>query len=333
MSSTIYDIAKQANVSPRTVARILTGETKRSKNAAKVKRIARECGYVRNTSAAALRSGKSNTVGVLIASLRNPSYSVFLESLCGEAKQRNLHITTGVTFGDPEVLRESFDRFIENRVDGVIACVEEQHPLREWEDVIENMIRLNIPLVLTGTQSKWKEVIGFPGDESKSMRLVVNHLIERGHCNIGYIGGPLEVPGHKSRYVEFAKALDAAKVKKRPSWILTGEATVHSGEKMALQMLRRKNRPDALVCSNDILAFGALRAAHIENLEIPDQIAITGVDDIPFSEFTYPELTTVRQPRLMEARMVLDALLPDTRIDRQPDEMPTPLQLIVRKST
>ena len=102
---------------------------------------------------------------------------------------------------------------------------------------------------------------------------------------------------------------------------------------MALQMLRRKNRPDALVCSNDILAFGALRAAHIENLEIPDQIAITGVDDIPFSEFTYPELTTVRQPRLMEARMVLDALLPDTRIDRQPDEMPTSVQLIVRKST
>ncbi|MCF7818679.1 MAG: LacI family transcriptional regulator [Kiritimatiellales bacterium] len=333
MTVTIYDIAKKTGVSPKTVARILNGESGRPKNVEKIKRVADELGYIRNKSAATLRSGKSNSIGVLISSLTNPFYPVFLESLYSEAKGRNLHIIPGVTFGDMENLRESVDLFIESRVAGIIASVDEEHPLEEWEDVVEKIIKLKIPLLLAGAESKWKEVPGFLGDETRTMTLIIKHLLERGRSNIGFVGGPLHVQGHKSRHDGFLKAMDKAKLKQRPSWILTGEASVIGGEQMALKLLQRKNRPDAIICSNDILAIGAIRAAHLENLDIPGQIAITGIDDIPLSEFTYPELTTVRQPRAMMAKVMLDTVSPETRNKNDRREMLSHVQLIARKSS
>jgi LacI family transcriptional regulator len=333
MTVTIYDIAKKAGVSPKTVARILNGESGRPKNVEKIKKVADDLGYIRNKSAAVLRSGKSNSIGVLVSSLTNPFYPVFLESLYSEAKLRNLHIIPMVTFGDPGALRDAFDLFIESRVAGIIAGVDEEHPLEEWEDVVEKIIKLKIPLLLAGAQSKWKEVSGFLGDETRTMSLMINHLLDRGKRDIGFIGGPLDVQGHKSRYDGFLKAMKKAKLKERPSWILTGEASVTGGEQMARKLLQRKNRPDAVICSNDILAIGAIRAAHLENLDIPGQIAITGIDDIPLSEFTYPELTTVRQPRIMMAKVMLDTLAPETANANDHREMLTQVQLIERSST
>ena len=333
MRITIYDIAKKAGVSPKTVARILNGESGRPKNTEKIKKIADELGYVRNKSAAILRSGKSNSVGVVISSLTNPFYSVFLEALYSEAKRRNLHIVSGVTFGDTATLRDTFDSFIASRVAGIIAGVDEEHPLEEWEDVVEKIIKLKIPLLLSGTESKWPEVPGFIGNDVHTMTLLIDHLLERGKEKIGFIGGPLHVQGHRNRYDGFMKAMSTAKLKQRTSWILTGEASVGGGEQMAQKLLQRTNRPDAIICSNDILAVGAIRAAHLENLDIPKDIAITGIDDIPFSEFTYPELTTVRQPWVMMAKVMLDTLVPESIQKDDRREMLTHVQLVVRKSS
>lgn len=332
MTVTIYDIAKKAGVSPKTVARILNGESGRPKNVEKIRKVADELGYIRNKSAAILRSGKSNNVGVLVSSLTNPFYPVFLESLYSEAKLRNLHILPGVTFGDAEALRDAVDLFIESRTAGIIACVDEQHPLEEWDDVIEKIVKLKIPLLLAGAKSKRKEVFGFLGNETCTMELVINHLLERGRRNIGFVGGSLNIQGHKSRYDGFLKAMKKAKLKERPSWILTGEASVTGGEQMARKLLQRKNRPDAIICSNDIIAIGAIRAAHLENLDIPEQVAITGIDDIPLSEFTWPELTTVRQPRVMMAKVMLDTLVPDSAIKNDSRDMLTDVQLVERSS-
>jgi LacI family transcriptional regulator len=333
MRVTIYDIAKKAGVSPKTVARILNGENGRPKNVEKIKRVADELGYIRNKSAAILRSGKSNNIGVLISSLTNPFYSVFLESLYNEARQRDLHILPGVTFGDTVALHDLVELFIESRVAGIIASVDEEHSLEELEDVVEKLIKLKIPVLLGGAKSKWKEVSGFFGEETHTMSLLITHLLERGRHNIGFIGGPLHVQGHQSRYDGFRKAMKKAGIKERPSWILTDEATVIGGERMAHRLLQRKNRPDAIICSNDILAIGAVRAAHLKNISIPEQVAITGIDDIPLAEFTYPELTTVRQPRALMAKVMLDTIAPETKIENDRREMLTHVQLIVRKST
>jgi LacI family transcriptional regulator len=165
-------------------------------------------------------------------------------------------------------------------------------------------------------------------------RSVTGHLVELGHRRVGLIAGPDNWLASNARRAGHNSALADAGVLPDPALALPGEPTVHFGHEAARRLLDRPDRPTALVCFNDKAASGALAAAAELGLRVPDDLSVTGFDDIDLAEATSPRLTTVRQPLQEMGRIavsLLIRLLERHRLDALHVELAT--ELIVRGST
>jgi LacI family transcriptional regulator len=264
---------------------------------------AKEIGYFPNALAQGIRTGKTGLVALWVPNFTN---SVYLRTMRGTQEVAlehgmNLMVYGGVgTGGMEEVLRSMGQR----RVDGAIMIARPLEP-----NASQVLTQLELPMVTVGGSITYPNIDCVLTRNAKAFEQMVLHLAAQGFKRIGHISGRLESPTAQERYQGYRAGLKAAQLPFRQAWLRQGDYKSGSAGRLALELIQQKNPPDALVVANDLMAIEALLTLHDAGYRIPQDIAITGCDDIPEAEVVRPKLTSIRRPGLRAAHSAMSLLL------------------------
>ena len=328
MSATIVDIARAANVSPSTVSRALSGKGRIGEETRnKVRKIAQELGYVKEPA-------QANTIGILYTSrlqaLIQDSFFYGLVMEGAEATLRQWNYTTFFsTIGD---LKEDLRRIERLWRHAGYLLVGGDIP----EPLVRELKARGTHIVLVDYELADASVDAVVIDNARGIQAAVRHLVELGHEEIAYIGGPRSHPSLNQRHEAFLHAVKHAGLPVRKGWVRSSDDPRFLGSPLGyrefLQMAAGEERPTAVVCANDFVAQGVIEAALELGLKVPGDLSVVGFDDVP-TQFG-PPLTTVRVHKDQLGSMAAARLYELTRgRNVQPARIEVSTQLVVREST
>ncbi len=292
MSVTIKDIAKLANVSHTTVSRALNNsplineETKK-----KIKEIAKEVNYVPNYNAKSLVLHKSYTIGLFFTSITyGTSPNFFFDAIKGVNSSINDQYNLVVRAIDNY---KEFSSINNKRFDGIILMSQSDAD----NEFIYHVVSKKIPLVILDRDIDIEsdKVINILSDDKEAVFNAVNYIIKNGHKDIAILTGRKEFKSTEKRKEGFINALIKNKVQINGEYIISGNYSLDGGYKAMTELINLEKPPTAVFCSNDDMAIGAIKAITDAGLKIPQDISIIGFDDINFSEYTSPSLTTIKR--------------------------------------
>lgn len=287
---TLLQVAKHAGVSRATASLAVRGSlnisgTTREKVLASIQQL----GYVYDRGAANLRSRDSSIVGLIIMELANPFYSELLIGIHQELDKFGKTVILGTTFDSSAIQERLLSTMLEYRVGGIILS-----PVPGTSSESINRIqRLGIPLVLVGRNIPEANCDYVGVDNEKGAQLAINHLIQKGHQRIAFLGGRSGYSSWVERKKGYDSALLAAGLEIDASLVLESPATREYGAKLIEAILAIPNPPTAVFCYNDTIAIGAMMKMEESGLTPGRDVAIVGFDDIPDATIFSPKLTTV----------------------------------------
>jgi LacI family transcriptional regulator len=300
----LEQVARRAKVSTATVSRVLNNASvvKTSTRSRVIKAI-EELRYHPNLHARSLAGGKSKTIGVIVSNLENPFFFDIYKTIEQDAHARGYEVVMANTDYRPEQLVASVRLMIGRRVAGLAAVVSEVDPA-----LIEELTESRIPVVFYDVGSPRKNITNIRVNYGRGIEKVINYLHSLGHRRLGFIGhhavlGPIN---ERMRAV-----LDA--VGRIPSLEVRTAAdadTLEGGRQATRALLSTGYDPTAIICVNDITAVGALQELRDRGLRVPQDVSVTGFDNVKLSEFCCPTLTTVHIPREHIGHIICDALIP-----------------------
>ena len=276
---TIYDIAKEANVSPATVSRVLNRQGNvRDDTAKRVLRVAKARKYSPNAMARSLRTKKSFLIGLIIPDIENPVYPAPVRGIQDVANQKDYSVIIHSTDGNERKEIETIRRLTAAGVDGLIINISESCALLGEE--IRRLRQGSLPIVALGPWHADLEIDCVSVDNQQGAYLATEHLLKLGHRKIAIVLGPKENLSSRERFRGYKKAMDDSCVQVLPDLIQEGNFKMGSGYKAAQKLLAGEEKPDAIFCVNDVMALGAVKAIQEGGLRIPEDLAVIGFDDI-----------------------------------------------------
>lgn len=301
----LEQVAKRARVSTATVSRVLNNaDVVKNSTRARVMKAIQELKYHPNLHARNLAGGKSRTLGVILSNMENPFFFDIYKTIESRAYAGGYEVIVANTDYRSEQLVASIRMMIGRRVAGLAAIVSEMEPA-----LIDELTDSGIPVVFYDVGAPRYNITNIRADYRRGIDKVVDYLYSLGHRRLGFVGhhsilGPLNerqktVLDAASRYpkLEVQSAADSD--------------TLDGGRRAARAILATGFDPTALICVNDVMAVGALRELRERGLRVPQDISVTGFDNVKLSEFCYPALTTVHIPRDRIGEIIVDRLLPD----------------------
>ncbi|MBO9521399.1 MAG: LacI family DNA-binding transcriptional regulator [Nocardioidaceae bacterium] len=328
----ISDVARAAGVHSGTVSRALNPATAHLVNATtakKVRKAAKDLGYIPDVLARGLRTNRSMTVGVLVPDLTNPIFPPLVRGVQAVLEQHGYTALVANTDGSADTERKVFETLIGRRVDGFVVATGLADPF-----IAEEAAKRGVPIVLANRGSTSLSLPEVVGNDGQGIVAAIDHLVELGHTDVLYLSGPESFITSVVRTEAFSRR--AAQVDGLRTEIVYADAlSVTAGEAFMEQVLGRDPRPTAVVAGNDLLALGVYRALHAHGLRCPEDVSVIGFNDMPFAEDFAPPLTTVRAPHqamgLEAARLLVEAIGAD---GPQPAvSLSLPVSLVVREST
>lgn len=331
--STIKDVAEKAGVSIATVSRVVNqipghynSETKKE-----IVQAIESLNYQPNFIARSLRSSKTQTVGFVVPELQ-PFFAEILKGVQYVAKKKGYSIVLCDTDYDPREEAAYVDSLLKRRVDGGIftsGMIQSEHILRLKEE--------GIPIVLIEKFINDPDIPGVVIDNISAAKKAVKHLIESGYRDIGFISAPVEMVPFKDRFEGYKRALHENMIAYNSSNVHIkdniGREGVRDGYQLMERIIRRGNYPGAFFIVSDTLAIGAMKAIRDFGMEVPDDIAIVGFDDIEMASFCEPPLTTMAQPKYemgVKGMELLVKAMSGVRLRKK--EIKLEVELIVRES-
>ena len=327
--ATIEDVAALAGVSIATVSRAINEPTKvADATRRKVTEAIARTGYTTNAMARSLRMRRSNMILILAPDVGDPNFSNILVGLETEASKRGYGVLIGNTQNDPS--RETdYLRFISsNQADGLILFTGHL-PYGYGQDGdmrLPPMVAVNEPVPDTS--------VPFVGvDNFEGARVAVEHLVSQGHKRIAFVGRSPAREVNRLREEGYRKALTGAGLAVDPRLVIDGDGTIESGRAAAELMFVRDALPTAFFCVNDATALGVIIALNTRRYDLPREYSVMGFDDISFSSFVSPSLTTMKQPRHRIGEAAMELLL-ELLAGEEPHEQKVLFraELIVRNS-
>jgi LacI family transcriptional regulator len=306
--ATIKDVALRAGVSVTTVSHVVNDTRHVSaKGRERVELAIRELGYVPNAMARSLKSNTTSTLGMLIPNSSNPYFAEIVRIV--EDRCFGAGYTLVLCNTDDEPHRQSvyLQVLAERRIDGLIVV---STGAGDDDSLVTQLRGLRMPTVLVD-----REIADPACDlvETAHMQgglLAVRHLLSLGHKRIACIGGPVGVMPSEQRIEGWRMALaEAGATPNADALLWRGGFTSQGGYEAMHAILRTEQAPSAVFVCNDLMAIGALRAAHESGVRVPDDLSIVGFDDIELSAYTSPALTTVAQPKERIGALAVDMLL------------------------
>src|SRR5580692_8488635 len=300
----ILQVAKRAKVSTATVSRVLNGfPGVHEKTLARVRQAIADLNYVPNPNARSLRMGRSRLFGLIVSDVNNPFFPELIDAFESLAAAQGIEVIFTHTNYDPKRLHSCIRRMIERSVDGIAVMTSEVE-----EESLQQAVRAGIPLVLMNQHKLADKYPNVPVEYSSGFREALEHLLSLGHRDIGFIAGPQSLNSARGRKDAFAAALKSHGIHVRNEWIAIGDMRVEGGRKAMDALLARRPRPTAVLASNDLMAVGALQAAHASRIHVPRDLSLIGFDDVPIAGMMHPPLSTIRHPRREVAGRAFDSL-------------------------
>lgn len=303
---TIKDVAKKAKVSVATVSRILNNlEGYSEETRIRVMQVINEIGYRRNDIARNLKIKSTHTIGVLMPKVGTNFYIEILNGIEDAAHNDGYSVIICNVGDNGERTEEYIKIMIERQVDGIIVC-----SLPPEKSLIENIVKVNIPVVLISTMYSGYSIPYIKVDDYKASYAAVEYLIKMGHRDIAMLGGnPLDPIAGIPRLQAFIDALRNNKLKVRENLIKHNGFSFQDGVKSMEELLKEKDKFTAIFAACDEIAVGAISVAHKRGLKIPEDISIIGYDGTQVAEMCYPPLTTLVQPFYNMGKKASDILI------------------------
>jgi LacI family transcriptional regulator len=297
MPVTLKDIARETGFSVTTVSRALNDyDDVAEETKARIKQVAQELGYYPSATAQQLQKRRTDTIGFVIPTFgprfSDPYFSELLAGIGNEAAEQDLDLLVSTRSPDEEEERETYRRLVNSRrVDGLLVVRTRRE---DWR--VAYLAEQGLPFVAFGRSDLALDFPWLDVDGASGMEQVTQHLIDRGHRRIAYLAAPEDLMFCYYRMNGYKRVLEKDGLRFSEDMVAFGDLTQQGGYQAAQQLLNLSPPPTAIVVCNDLMALGAYRAAHEQNLVIGQDIAITGFDDIPLAEHAHPPLTTVHQP-------------------------------------
>jgi LacI family transcriptional regulator len=324
----IKDVAARANVHPSTVSRVMNPETRAMVSTAVAERItaiANEMGYARSPLASGLRTGKSFTIGVIIPDLSNPVFPPVVRGI-----ERTLaaagYIAILADSDNSQISEQAvFESMRARRIEGLIlATAHIDDPL------VSQCVRENLPVVLVNRTTDTPEASSVANNDELGIELAVSHLKSLGHRKIAFLGGPQDTSTGRDRRQAFLNTSGSD-----PGLAICCNAfTEQAGRDGMAEILEQEQAFTAVVAANDLLALGCYDVLAQNGLRCPQDVSVTGFNDMPFADRFSPPLTSLHIPHdelgVQAARLLLEEI-------RDPAEAKQTIRLdpklVVRKST
>lgn len=309
MPATIKDIAKHAGVSHTTVSRALHHSPLIStQTTQRIQEIAIQLGYHPSVAARSLKTNRSQVLGVIVSHIADPYFSEILEGIDDAAQENGYSLFIASAQRDPRREDAIAKTMREQRVDGVILC--SPHFTAEQK---RQMQSYNIPIVAINNQSDDDYRFAIYHDDVDGSRQICQHLIDLGHRSIAYLGDVSSGRTTRERMEGFKQAMQAAGLKVQQEYIHQVKGnSAEQGLEAAGYFLGLANRPTAVICYNDMMAVGMLKGLQRGGVRVPEELSVTGFDNILYSDYCQPPLTTLDQPKRSigaeAARMMLAQL-------------------------
>lgn len=276
--ATIYEIAKEAGVSPSTVARALRGSGYCSlKNREKIQAIARRMGYAPNHAARSLKSKRSQKVLFCIPDIYNPFYFRMIKGATEVLEKHDYFPILCHTRADPKLELRMLSMLQQGYGDGMIFVSFDFNP--------HNVAAVNAsgcPVVLNNNYQSPEGQDRFDCvyvDTYDGVRMAAQHFLDRGVRRIGYIGGRPSTQTGRERFSGFLRALQDANLTPDQRWFKVGDFSMESGHQAMEELVAQGPLPDALVVANDLMAIGAMQVCRDKGISVPGELCLIGMDN------------------------------------------------------
>ncbi len=294
MPVTIKDIAREAGVSHSTVSRALRGSPLISEDTTKrIRDSALQLGYLPSAAAQSLKTNCSQALGVIVSNIDDPYFSEILQGIEEVAQGNHYSIFMAASQRDPEREGAIIQSMRQHRVDGVIIC-----STTFSDQQSRHFSKYDIPIVVVNNQAAEDYRYSIYHDDVDGSRQLTRHLIGLGHRKIAYLGNCHSGRTTLDRLAGFRLEMESNGLPVPDKYIY--EIPGSEPEKGNLAMdyfLGLADRPTALVSFNDMMAIGMLKSLQERGIRVPEEFSITGFDNIVFSNYTNPPLTTFDQPK------------------------------------
>jgi DNA-binding LacI/PurR family transcriptional regulator len=328
----IRTVAALAKVSIATVSRTINGSPAVSERLSKrVWQAIEQLNYFPNTHARSLVSGRSRLFGIIVENITNPFFPELIQSFEEVAVAHGYEILVSFSNSDVRILPTCVRRMLERKVEGVAVLT-----FGEEESVLDQLMNHDVPMVLAEFRLDDPKVSTILLDYTTGIHAAVDHLKQLGHTQIAFLAGPHKLHSAITRENDFRTAMQSAGLPIHKKWVIECDHTLKGGVAGFGHLRSLSAHPTAILCSNDMTAIGVLRAAYHDDLRVPQDLSVIGLDDIDFAEFTLPPLTTIRLSRTDLARAAFEALRQQAEDPANPKkqrEFLVSTNLVVRGST
>jgi LacI family transcriptional regulator len=305
--ATIYEVSELAGVSLATVSRVINASGKVSaRTRAKVEAAMKELGYRPNAIAQSLASNRTNSVGVLVPELHGPFFGMMLSSIEDELRDAGKHVIITAGHSDEEREKDSIDFLISRQCDALIL-----HVYAVSDEYLAELNRGPVPIVVIGRELPDMQDRCISIDDEYGSYIAARALLELGHRDFAYISGPSWKSDGIQRMRGYRRALAEYGVEFDESRVVEGDYQEETGRQGMRRLLQRGIEFSALVCANDEMAAGAIAVARENNLVIPDDLSVIGFDNVFFTRYMHPALSTINYPIDIMGRMAARCVLRD----------------------
>ena len=328
--ATIYEVSKLAGVSLATVSRVINNTaTVREATRERVEKAMRELGYQPNTMAQSLASNRSNSVGVVVSELNGPFYGTLLSEIEKAFRAVGKHVVFAASHSDQAIEQQSIEFLKSRRVDALILHVESVS-----DEYLAKLNHTDCPVIILNRDVPALEKQCITLNNRLGGYLATHYLLQLGHRDIAYIAGPQWKSDARDRYLGHCDALREAGIEPNPELFYEGDFQETGGTRGFLALQQKAIPFSAVVCGNDEMAAGVIAEAHDQDIDIPEKLSIIGFDNVNFSHYVYPKLTTIDYPIASMGQMAAHWILQHVYQQKMP-----PLQqlfepkLVIRDST
>jgi len=304
-SVSIVDIAKAAGVSPSTVSRALQDHPRISPaRCAEIQALAQQMGYRPSQVARSLVTGQTRALGFVVTDVTDPFVAEVLKGAEAACRGEGYSLLFAMSNRNPDQEIEAAHLLLDRQVDGLIVISS-----RAGDRYAALLQERSLPLVLVNNELQHRHAYSVRMDNQGGARLAVGHLWELGHRRIAFVAGPAGGRSSSERLAGYRAGMATRGLMIDEAWIVAGGGLLEDGARALAALMHLPQPPTAVLCYNDMAAIGLLAAAQAAGVHIPDDLSIVGYDNIPFSAFTTPALTTVDQPKQTLGRLAVQTCL------------------------